>query len=67
MKITSDMIVAFGLVFAMVLNIVLGGESQITMTIATGLIGWLGKITFWPSVKGDNKGDNEGNKGVEQK
>ena len=46
MKITADLIVAFGLVAALILNIVLGGEAQITMNISTGLVGWLGKVMY---------------------
>ena len=81
MKLTPDIIVAFGLVAALILNIILGGEAQITMNISTGLVGWLGKvmyttmqggkIMFAPSTKvdnkSDNKGDNESDKGVESK
>ncbi|MDY3298261.1 hypothetical protein [Selenomonas sp.] len=55
MKITADLIVAFGLVAALILNIVLGGEAQITMNISTGLVGWLGKIMFAPSAKTDDQ------------
>jgi len=77
MKLTPDIIVATGLVAALILNIVLGGESQITMNISTGLVGWLGKITFWPSAKGvtdrvtdrvtDGVTDNVTDKGVDTK
>lgn len=71
MKITTDLIVGTGLVAALILNIILGGEAQITMNISTGLVGWLGKIMFAPSTKvdnkSDNKGDNESDKGVESK
>lgn len=73
MKLTADLIVAFGLVAALILNIAIGGESQITMNISTGLVGWLGKITFWPSAKGVSDGVTDGvtdrvtDKGVDTK
>lgn len=69
MKLTADIIVAFGLVAALILNIAIGGESQITMNISTGLVGWLGKITFWPSTKGVTDGvtDRVTDKGVDTK
>lgn len=43
MKITTDMIVGTGLAAALILNIVLGGEAQITMNLSTGLVGFIGK------------------------
>lgn len=46
MKITTDMIVGTGLVVALILNIALGGDMQITMNLSTGLVGWLGKNIF---------------------
>lgn len=64
MKLTADLIVAFGLVAALILNIAIGGESQITMNISTGLVGWLGKITFFPSSNGANKVTDGATNGV---
>lgn len=43
MKLTTDMIVGTGLVAALILNIILGGDTQITMNLSTGLVGFIGK------------------------
>ena len=43
MKITPDLIVAAGLVVALVLSIVLGGDTTLQTNIAAGLTGYLGR------------------------
>lgn len=43
MKITPDIIVAAGLVVALVLSIVLGGDTTLQTNIAAGLTGYLGR------------------------
>lgn len=43
MKLTTDIIVGTGLVAALILNIILGGDTQITMNLSTGLVGFIGK------------------------
>lgn len=43
MKFTPDIIVAAGLVVALVLSIVLGGDTTLQTNIAAGLTGYLGR------------------------
>ena len=43
MKITPDIIVAAGLVVALILSIVLGGDVTLQTNIAAGLTGYLGR------------------------
>lgn len=43
MKITPDIIVAAGLVVALILSIVLGGDTTLQTNIAAGLTGYLGR------------------------
>lgn len=43
MKFTPDIIVAGGLVVALVLSIVLGGDTTLQTNIAAGLTGYLGR------------------------
>lgn len=43
MKFTPDIIVAVGLVVALVLSIVLGGDTTLQTNIAAGLTGYLGR------------------------
>ena len=43
MKITTDMIIGFCLGVALILNIVLGGATEVTMNLSTGMVGFLGK------------------------
>ena len=43
MKITPDIIVAGGLVVALILSIVLGGDTTLQTNIAAGLTGYLGR------------------------
>ena len=45
-EITTDMIVGLGLVVALNMNIALGGDTQVTMNISTGLVGFIGKVMF---------------------
>ena len=46
MKITTDMIIGFCLGVALILNIVLGGATEVTMNLSTGMVGFLGKVMF---------------------
>lgn len=43
MKLTPDIIVAAGLVVALILSIVLGGDTTLQTNIAAGLTGYLGR------------------------
>lgn len=43
MKFTPDIIVAGGLVVALILSIVLGGDTTLQTNIAAGLTGYLGR------------------------
>ena len=43
MKITPDIIVAAGLVVALILSLVLGGDVTLQTNIAAGLTGYLGR------------------------
>ena len=43
MKITPDIIVAGGLVVALILSIVLGGDTTLQTNIAAGLTGFIGR------------------------
>lgn len=43
MKFTPDIIVAAGLVVALILSIVLGGDTTLQTNIAAGLTGYLGR------------------------
>lgn len=43
MKLTPDNIVAAGLVIALILSIVLGGDTTLQTNIAAGLTGYLGR------------------------
>ena len=43
MKLTPDIIVAGGLVVALILSIVLGGDTTLQTNIAAGLTGYLGR------------------------
>ena len=42
--ITTDMIVGFGLVIALILSIVLGSGSEIQTTLGAGLVGYIGRV-----------------------
>ena len=42
--ITTDMIVGFGLVVALILSIVLGSGSEIQTTLGAGLVGYIGRV-----------------------
>ena len=42
--ITTDMIVGFGLVIALILAIVLGSGSEIQTTLGAGLVGYIGRV-----------------------
>lgn len=46
MKITTDVIVGTGLVIALLASIFVGGSSELQSNIASGLIGFLGKVTI---------------------
>lgn len=46
MKITTDMIVGTGLVAALLAAIFLGGSTEMQNTIASGLIGYLGRTAI---------------------
>lgn len=46
MKITTDMIVGTGLVAALLAAIFLGGGTEMQNTIASGLIGYLGRTAI---------------------
>lgn len=57
MKVTTDMIVGIGLVVALNMNIALGGDTQVTMNISTGLVGFIGKVmlTAASSISSESK------------
>ena len=42
--ITTDMIVGFGLVIALILSIALGSGSEIQTTLGAGLVGYIGRV-----------------------
>ena len=42
--ITTDMIVGFGLVVALILSIALGSGSEIQTTLGAGLVGYIGRV-----------------------
>lgn len=42
--ITTDMIVGFGLVIALILSIALGAGSEIQTTLGAGLVGYIGRV-----------------------
>ena len=46
MKITTDLIVGTGLVVALLAAIFLGGSTEMQNTIASGLIGYLGRTAI---------------------
>ena len=46
MKITTDMIVGTGLVAALLAAIFLGGSTEMQNTVASGLIGYLGRTAI---------------------
>lgn len=43
MKFTTDTIVGAGLVTALILSIFIGGEAELQTTLASGLVGFLGR------------------------
>ena len=43
MKITTDIIVGSGLVTALILSIFTGGSTELQTTLASGLVGFLGR------------------------
>ena len=43
MKITTDMVVGTGLVTALILSIFTGGSTELQTTLASGLVGFLGR------------------------
>lgn len=43
MKITTDIIVGAGLVTALILSIFAGGSTELQTTLASGLVGFLGR------------------------
>lgn len=43
MKITTDIIVGVGLVTALILSIFTGGSTELQTTLASGLVGFLGR------------------------
>lgn len=46
MKITTDIIVGAGLIIALLAAIFLGGSTEMQNTIASGLIGYLGRTAI---------------------
>lgn len=46
MQITTDMIVGAGLVLALILSIIFGGASELQTTIASGLVGYMGRAAM---------------------
>lgn len=46
MKVTTDMIVGTGLVIALLAAILFGGSTEMQNTIASGLIGYLGRTAI---------------------
>lgn len=46
MKITTDMIVGTGLIAALLAAIFLGGSTELQTTLASGLIGYLGRTAI---------------------
>lgn len=55
MKITPDIIVAAGLVVALILSIVLGGDTTLQTNIAAGLTGYLGRAIVDRSMPSEVK------------
>lgn len=55
MKITTDMIVGTGLVAALLAAIFLGGSTEMQNTIASGLIGYIGRTAI-AHERGDTHG-----------
>ena len=67
MKLTTDMIVGLGLVVALNMNIALGGDTQVTMNISTGLVGFIGKVMFQAAAslrESDKKKEEKQNEGI---
>ena len=46
MGITTDVIVGAGLVTALILSIFIGGSTELQTTLASGLIGYLGRTAL---------------------
>lgn len=68
MKLTPDIIVATGLVVALVLSIVLGGDVTLQTNIAAGLTGFIGRSVVDKPTNGANRViDGVTDKGVETK
>ena len=59
MKITTDMIIGFCLGVALILNIVLGGATEVTMNLSTGMVGFLGKVMFTRDTPQEKKEEPE--------
>lgn len=55
MKITPDIIVAGGLVVALILSIVLGGDGTLQTNIAAGLTGYIGRAVISNPTGGNQK------------
>ena len=50
MKITTDTIVGAGLVLALILSILFGSSAELQTTLASGLIGYLGRTAIEKGV-----------------
>lgn len=59
MNITTDLIVGCGLVVALVLSIVLGGATELQTTLASGLIGYLGRVGMEHITRGADKNERD--------
>ena len=46
LKVTTDKIIAIGLVIALILSIVLGTSGELQTNVAVGLIGYLGRTAI---------------------
>lgn len=67
MKITTDLIVGTGLVAALLATIFCGGSAEMQNTIASGLIGYLGRTITAGQTGGTAKREDGANGSNQQK
>lgn len=46
MKITTDLIVGAGLVLALIVSLLFGGSTEFNTTVASGLVGYMGRAAM---------------------